>query len=101
MNQLLKKIEVIHNELSKKNFIWFPFLFLKFKDHEPLTLKRIILMIPCFTLYFSAAWIIKDWLLGRELSLESSGKIILNFIIFFTFWFNFVTAYFWNRQFKS
>jgi ABC-type uncharacterized transport system permease subunit len=97
---VIDRIEIIHNQLSDSNWVWFPFLFLKPKASEKINQKRKFLMSICFGFYFTAALVIRNVLFSRPTDIESLPTLALSSVLGFFFWFTLVTAYFWNRRAK-
>jgi hypothetical protein len=95
--RFLIKIVDGHNHLSDKNYIWFPFVFLRPLPTERITMRRILVMTLCFSIYGFIFLAIRQWL-NKEFELEDwlkkSGMIVIVFFV----WFNLVTARLWNYR---
>ena len=89
------KIIQIHNELSDKNFIWFPFIFLKPRPEVKITQARILAMTLCFSLYAVLALAIRSYLQGSFSAEMFTMPLIYSCLAFF-FWFQTVTSTLWN-----
>ncbi len=100
MTTLLNKIEYWHNRISDGNFVWFPFLFLKLKPEEWMSLKHRLLMTLCFSAYYAVAGLLKRLIWNGHYMLVHLQSDLFNSSILFFIWFNLVTAYFWNRRVK-
>lgn len=86
-----------HNWVSDKDFIWWPFSFLRPEKHQPITMKLVFQMTACFsalgTLMFTAFTIVNN-----VFSVSSMFQtLVLSFGLFFI-WFSLVTRTFWNRR---
>lgn len=95
MNINLRKVVDLHNYLSDKDVVWFPFLFLKLRPHQELTIKHWLLMTFCFGHYFALVLILKTYLTSSELSIFPS---IIKGTLIFGFWFACVTRPLWNLR---
>jgi hypothetical protein len=95
--KLLELFTDFHNWISDKDFIWWPFSFLRPEKHQPITMKLVLQMAGCFsglgTLMFTAFAIVNNFF-------SVSGMfqtLVLSFALFF-FWFSLITRTFWNRR---
>lgn len=97
-NSLLRKMEDWHNWASDKDFVWFPFVFLKLRPDQVMTFSHRLKMTCCFTPYGVIFYVLRKYFLegiyGSEVFFTS---LVTTFICFFL-WFNFITAPFWNRR---
>ena len=95
--KLLNLITLLHNWLSDKDFIWWPFSFLRPEANEEMTLKLTSLMTLCFGglsfLMFSILAIANN-----AFTLETSFTTFLGCFLGFFGWFNLVTKPLWNRR---
>ena len=87
-----------YHALSDKDFIWFPFLFLRPKAHEAIDLRRLVMMIFCFGLYGSLVWPVKQFISGNPTTLNGWSVFSLKCFIFFTLWLGLVTRPLWNQR---
>jgi lipopolysaccharide export LptBFGC system permease protein LptF len=85
-----------HNQLSDKNFIWFPFMFLKPRPEQQITQGRIIKMTFCFSVYGCLALFIRQ-LLNQQVNYTSYLYIPVAFFL----WFELVTSRLWNIRARS
>jgi hypothetical protein len=92
----LKRIADLHFELSQKNFIWFPFIFLKPASNQKLTHKKVLIMSLCFGAYFYLMQLVWSWLLTRPEKLVIKSGELLFYITVFLLWFECVTRPLWN-----
>lgn len=95
-----QRIVQIHNTLSDKDLIWFPFIGLKPKPHQTIGIGRILLMSLCFGSYGFLVWLIKS-LLFSEASFSLDWIVYLYFVGGFFIWFRFVTSFMWNIRAKQ
>ena len=95
--KILEIVTSIHNWLSDKDFIWWPFSFLRPNNHEPITYKLTMLMTLCFGglsfLMFTALAIANN-----AFSLENAFTTFIFCFGGFFFWFNLITKPLWNRR---
>jgi hypothetical protein len=96
----LKKIAELHFELSQKNFIWFPFIFLKPASHQTLKHKKVLLMSLCFGTYFYLMQLVWSVLLTKPDKLVIKSGELLFYITLFFLWFECVTRPLWNYSIK-
>jgi hypothetical protein len=94
---ILDLLTNFHNWLSDKDFIWWPFSFLKPAPQEEMTFKLTAQMTGCFGgLAFLMFTIMAA--MNSSLSFEYALSVFFaSFGSFFT-WFNLVTKPFWNRR---
>jgi hypothetical protein len=97
---MLKKIENFHNYLSDTNYVWFPFLFLKLKPEEELTIVHMFKMTLCFGFYLGLMYHVKVYFETGQLGPEAILISILKGFMLFFVWFNVVTRPIWNRRVK-
>ncbi len=93
-----RKIEDVHNRLSDTNFVWFPFLFLKLRPEQMMSLGYTLKMTPFFAIYFAAGAALRDLILGRSIEAASFFQAFGWGLVFFMCWFNLVTAHLWNKR---
>jgi hypothetical protein len=95
--KLLDLITDLHNWISDKDFIWWPFSFLRPEKHEAMTMKLVFQMAGCFsllgTLMFTAFAIVNNIFSASSMF----QTLVLTFVLFFT-WFALITRTFWNRR---
>jgi hypothetical protein len=95
---ILYRIERLHNWASDTNFVWFPFLWLKLRPEQELTFAHRMKMTLFFGLYFGLLNVVRQALLGDPGSVRALALSVAEATGFFFFWFNLVTAFFWNRR---
>jgi hypothetical protein len=86
-----------HNWLSDKDFIWWPFSFLRPEPKVPMTFKLTLHMTGCFGglafLMFSVMA-----LMNNALTFDYAFSVLLSAFGGFFVWFNIVTRPLWNRR---
>lgn len=92
---MFSKIVEIHNTLSDKDFIWFPFQKLKPLPHEQITFKHTLFMTSCFAFYFTLGFAIRE-VISHSFVWSQQPVTFLYCLIGFLFWFNTVTRPIWN-----
>lgn len=97
MKKIIDFIAGSHNWLADKDFIWWPFSFLRPDTKEGMTFKHTLLMTGCFGgltflmfVFFAVA--------NNALSADSLISTFFFSFIGFLAWFNFVTKPFWNYR---
>ena len=95
---ILRKIEDLHNWASDTHYVWFPFLWLKLKPDVKMTFTHTLKMTFLFGPYFALYNMVRLALFGSHLQFRDFELSVVKFTVFFFFWFNFVTSYFWNRR---
>ena len=95
--KLLDLITDFHNWISDKDFIWWPFSFLRPERNRPMDMKLILQMTACFsglgTLMFTAFAIVNN-----IFSASSMFQTLFLSFVFFFLWFTLITRTFWNRR---
>lgn len=95
--KLLDLFTDFHNWISDKDFIWWPFSFLRPEKNQPITMMLVLQMAGCFaglgTLMFTA-FAIANSIFTFSSMLQT---LVLSFVLFFL-WFSLVTRTFWNRR---
>lgn len=95
MKKLLYIIPNFHNWLSDRDFIWWPFSFLRPTPATIMTFKHTLLMTLCFGglsfVMFTAFAVINN-----VFSIESAFSTLLFCFLGFFAWFNLVTKPLWN-----
>ncbi|MGE3609730.1 MAG: hypothetical protein AB7I27_09120 [Bacteriovoracaceae bacterium] len=90
-------IASIHNWFADKDFLWWPFSFLRPEEKEPITFKHTLLMTGCFGgltfLMFAIFAVANNMASAENLTLT----FIFSFLGFFI-WFNLITKPLWNRR---
>ncbi len=99
----IERVENVHNKLSDRNAIWFPFQFLKPTPDRVIPFSRTVAMSLCFGLWGAILYFLRKKLLWPDPSFADTTWFWIweNFHWFvagFLVWFNLVTAYFWNRR---
>ncbi len=98
--KLLDLITLFHNWISDKDFIWWPFSFLRPGPEEIMTFKQTSLMTLCFGglsfLMFTIFAVVNN-----AFSLETASMTFLGCFAGFFLWFNLITKPLWNRRSKK
>jgi hypothetical protein len=95
--KLLDLFTEFHNWVSDKDFIWWPFSFLRPEKHVPMSMTLILQMAACFaglgTLMFTAFAIVNNIFTISSLF----QTLFFSYALFFL-WFTLITRTFWNRR---
>jgi len=98
--KLLDLITQLHNWLSDKDFIWWPFSFLRPDANVLMTSKLTMLMTACFGglafLMFTVMAV-----MNNAFTAETGFVTFLFCFLGFFLWFNFVTKPLWNRRART
>lgn len=95
--KLINAMTVFHNWVSDKDFIWWPFSFLRPEPREILTFKHVSLMTLCFG---GLSFIMFTFFAVMNNAFTASTLVSTFFGCFggFGLWFTLVTKPFWNRR---
>jgi len=100
MKRLLWLVPDVHNWLSDRDFIWWPFSFLRPEKKDPITFKHTLLMTACFGglsfLMFTGFAVVNNMFTADS----AVTTFLLCFGGFFT-WFNAITRPLWNLRAKK
>jgi hypothetical protein len=98
--KLFDLITQLHNWLSDKDFIWWPFSFLRPEPQVPMTLKLTSLMTACFG---GLAFLMFTIMAIMNNAFTADTAIQTFFFCFagFFFWFNAITKPLWNRRART
>ncbi len=100
MKKLIEIIPNFHNWLSDKDFIWWPFSFLKPAPATIMTFKLTLLMTACFGglsfLMFTAFAVVNNMFTASS----AVNTFFFCFLGFFS-WFNLITKPLWNYRAKK
>jgi hypothetical protein len=99
MNKIIDMIAAPHNWLADKDFIWWPFSFLRPKTTEYITFKHTLLMTLCFA-GLSFIMFVCFAVANNALTADSLVSTFMFCFIGFLVWFNGVTKPFWNHRAK-
>ncbi|MFP5387031.1 MAG: hypothetical protein ACLGHN_13205 [Bacteriovoracia bacterium] len=95
--KILNLFTIFHNWLSDKDFIWWPFSFLRPEPHVPMTFKTTTIMTCCFGgLAFLMFTVMA--LMNSAFTLEYAFAVFLSCFGGFFLWFNLITKPLWNRR---
>lgn len=95
--KLLDILAQFHNWLSDKDFMWWPFSFLRPEIHVPMTFKDTFLMTGCFgTLAFLMFAVMA--VTNNAMNADYAVSIFLSCFGGFFVWFNLVTKPLWNHR---
>lgn len=95
--KLIDLIAQFHNWLSDKDFIWWPFSFLRPEPHEPMTFKHTFLMTGCFGGLAFLMFAIMA-VMNNAMTFDYAFMIFVSCFGGFLFWFNLITKPLWNRR---
>ena len=95
---MLDIIAEVHNKLSDKKLIWWPFLFLKPRPDEAIELPRIFKMALCFGTYGHVVFLIKSLIQGGPFIYRDLILGQLYWVVGFYCWFLLVTSLMWNKR---
>lgn len=98
--KLLDLITDFHNWLTDKDFLWWPFSFLRPEPNEFMTFKLTLIMTGCFgglaTLLFTVLAI-----MNNAFNPYQAFVTCTSCFVFFIGWFNLITKPFWNRRARA
>ncbi len=98
--KLLELITLLHNWLTDKDFMWWPFSFLRPEKNIAITFKLTLLMTACFGgmafIFFTVYSI-----MNNALTAQSFILTFLTCLTFFFLWFNLITRPLWNRRARN
>jgi hypothetical protein len=98
--KLFDLITQFHNWLSDKDFIWWPFSFLRPEPNVPMTIKLTSLMTACFGgLAFLMFTIMA--IMNNAYTAETAIQTFLFCFGGFFAWFNLITKPLWNRRARA
>lgn len=95
--KLFDLITDFHNWLSDKDFIWWPFSFLRPEPQEPMTFATTGLMTLCFG-GLSFVMFTAFAVMNNAFTIEAASSTFLFCFGGFGLWFNVVTKPLWNRR---
>jgi hypothetical protein len=87
----------LHNWRSDKDFIWWPFSFLRPLPHVPMTFKLTLTMTGCFGGLAFLMFIVMA-IVNNAFNLDYAISVLLIAFGGFFGWFNLVTKPLWNRR---
>ncbi|HXH31076.1 MAG TPA: hypothetical protein VNJ01_09710 [Bacteriovoracaceae bacterium] len=98
--KLLQLITTFHNWLADKDFIWWPFSFLRPEKTEFITFQLSLLMTLCFG---GLAFVMFTVLAVVNNAFTAKDAVITFLVCVFGFlgWFNGVTKPLWNRRVRE
>lgn len=97
MSKLIDKIVDFHGILSDKDFIWWPFSFLRPEKDQEITMNTKIVMTLCFG-GASSLMLMVVALMNNAFELKTQLQTFLVLIAAFFVWFNLITAPLWNAR---
>lgn len=95
--KLFDLITQFHNWLSDKDFIWWPFSFLRPEANEAITFKTVIYMTLCFGGLASVMFTILA-VVNNAFNPGDAFKTFMACFVGFFLWFTLVTKPLWNRR---
>jgi hypothetical protein len=97
MNKIIDKIVDFHGILSDKDFIWWPFSFLRPEKDQEITMKTKITMTLCFG-GASSLMLMVVAIMNNAFDLKSQLQTFVILLAAFFAWFNIITAPLWNAR---
>ena len=98
----LKSFMALYHKLSDKDFVWFPFLFLRPRPEQSIGFRRYVVMGYCFGLYGSLLWPLKQLLWGEgNWTWNGWAVFTAKSLAFFYLWFAVVTIPLWNQRARA
>lgn len=97
MKRLVDRIIEVHGAISDKDFIWWPFSFLRPEKNQEITLKNKIIMTFCFggaSSFMLAIVSIINNAFEMKSFIRTSATLTASFFI----WFTIVTVPLWNAR---
>lgn len=98
--KLLELVAIFHNWLSDKDFIWWPFSFLRPEKNIPMTIKDTTLMTGCFGGLAFVMFTVMA-VMNNAFTIETAFTTFLVCFGGFFVWFNLITKPLWNRRAHS
>lgn len=95
--KILDIIAQFHNWLSDKDFIWWPFSFLRPDKNMPMTFKDTFLMTGCFGGLAFLMFAIMA-VMNNAMTFDYAVSIFFSCFGGFLIWFNLITKPLWNRR---
>jgi hypothetical protein len=89
-----------HNWLSDKDFIWWPFSFLRPEPNVPMTLSHTLQMTGCFGGLAFVMFTVMA-IMNNAFTAETAVMTFLGCFGGFFIWFNLITKPFWNRRARA
>ena len=98
--KILDLLTQFHNWLSDKDFIWWPFSFLRPEPNVPMTFKLTLVMTLSFGGLAFMMFSVMAFM-NNALTFDYALSIFLTSFIGFFLWFNLITKPLWNRRANS
>lgn len=98
--KLLDLITLFHNWLSDKDFIWWPFSFLRPDQNVPMTMKDTLLMTGCFGGLAFVMFTVMA-IMNNAFTADMAISTFLGCFVGFFAWFSLITKPLWNRRANS
>ena len=95
--KILDLLTQFHNWISDKDFIWWPFSFLRPEPHVPMTFKLTLVMTLSFGGLAFVMFSVMA-LMNNALTFDYALSIFLTSFFGFFLWFNLITKPLWNRR---
>ena len=98
--KIINQVVVFHGWLADKDFIWWPFSFLRPDPKSPMTFQLTCLMTLCFA---GLTYLMYVFYAVANNAFEARGMIQYFFIFFIGFfvWFNAITRPLWNARVRK
>jgi hypothetical protein len=97
LEKIFSFIPAVHNWISDKDFIWWPFSFLKPSPATPITFQLTLQMTACFG-GLSFIMYVGFTLFHGIFSLSSAFYTLILCLVGFFSWFNLITKPLWNYR---
>jgi len=98
--KILEIIASIHNWLADKDFIWWPFSFLRPTPQTYMSFKMTLIMTGCFSGLSMGMYIVFT-LANNIFEISSCINVGLICLVGFFVWFNVITKPLWNVRAKK
>jgi hypothetical protein len=95
--KLLNLITLFHNWLTDKDFLWWPFSFLRPEPEVPMTFQLTSLMTACFGGLAFVMFSVMS-VMNNAFTLDTAAPIFIACFGGFFIWFNLITKPLWNRR---
>lgn len=95
--KLIDLLAAFHNWLSDKDFVWWPFSFLKPEPQVSITFRHTLIMAGCFgglTFIFFTVFA----LMNNAFTLNYLMMTLMTCTLGFLLWFNAITRPLWNHR---
>lgn len=98
--KMINYLAQFHNWLSDKDFIWWPFSFLRPKPSELITFNLVLQMTGCFGIMTFGMFTVFA-IMNNAFSVLSAVMTLFSCLLGFFLWFNLITRPLWNHRARS